>query len=646
MFKQGIVARGSRGLVLFHSTGSGKTLSSLALAVAAHTSGRRYRVVLVTTPENARSNGFATYTKNLATMFPSFAPAFGLPPVQGDPDAWARQHVIPASKFQIMNIALRSTLEKVVAAVKEGRERVIFIIDEAQNLWEPTGSYRAGRNYANLQWFKKQLGEDAVRKNSFLFLVSATPAAGSVKNWIASANLVRPFGTPPIDARLPSPSSLRGLVSFVDLRGDRSVSGVLQGPFNLNIEMSSAYYTAYLKAIATSVAEEKALRYPDCCTKGRGDVDPRLYLKTALLKSLGLTATDLGKGRNKLVRDSTHNPTVKVGNTTLTIGEKCVVALEHATRAAGKQYIYVNNPAIAQALGEVLKHKYGYKLLKAPRATGHYGPKQKQQRAQSAVRHGKSLMAKTEKRFCLMKTGVVGGGHKQGDEDITTLKNMINDDSNLHGEQCHIIIASGGYFEGLDINALRGVHLLSPLSTHDNDQQAVGRAIRTCGHAKLPPRERNCVVKRYFAVPPKHWNPERDAEKAGMKEKAASLLADKARRLHRKLAMYFDAADPSADERVFRDAVARSKDLTKFEECLKGKAFDCLYLKNVLGFDHACGGEGCGGGSGGGGGSGKRKRWRSESPQRRTSKKSERATGRRRSPVALSVSRLIGSKRK
>jgi len=79
-------------------------------------------------------------------------------------------------------------------------------------------------------------------------------------------------------------------------------------------------------------------------------------------------------------------------------------------------------------------------------------------------------------------------------EDVTTEKLRRN----ARGQNCKIIVVTGELFTGVDINALRGVHILEPFVSESSHKQAVGRASRAMGHAFLPEGQRDSTVYSYI----------------------------------------------------------------------------------------------------------------------------------------------------
>ena len=73
---------------------------------------------------------------------------------------------------------------------------------------------------------------------------------------------------------------------------------------------------------------------------------------------------------------------------------------------------------------------------------------------------------------------------------------------NAHGARIKVILASDVAKEGIDLKCIRHVHIMDPWFNLNKLRQIVGRAIRQCSHAALPPHKRNVTVYPHTAVLP------------------------------------------------------------------------------------------------------------------------------------------------
>lgn len=93
-----------------------------------------------------------------------------------------------------------------------------------------------------------------------------------------------------------------------------------------------------------------------------------------------------------------------------------------------------------------------------------------------------------------------------GDVDYSPNNNeelsLLNDENNLNGELCKVVLISQAGSEGLDFKNLRQVHIMEPWYNLNRIEQIVGRAIRNCSHKLLPLKERNCQIYLHSTVLP------------------------------------------------------------------------------------------------------------------------------------------------
>ena len=87
-------------------------------------------------------------------------------------------------------------------------------------------------------------------------------------------------------------------------------------------------------------------------------------------------------------------------------------------------------------------------------------------------------------------------------ENLNALVRAYNNSKNVNGEYIHVFLASQGYNEGVDLKAVRHIHIFEPLLALSAEQQTVGRAARFCSHSDLDMREWNVKIHRYISTSP------------------------------------------------------------------------------------------------------------------------------------------------
>jgi hypothetical protein len=88
------------------------------------------------------------------------------------------------------------------------------------------------------------------------------------------------------------------------------------------------------------------------------------------------------------------------------------------------------------------------------------------------------------------------------------LINAARDPKNLIGSTIKVIVGSQVAGEGLDLKAIRDIHILEGWFHLSKEEQIVGRGIRYCSHNGLPKEKRNCTVNLYVNVFPPEINKE------------------------------------------------------------------------------------------------------------------------------------------
>ena len=608
-----------RGLLVWHNTGSGKTVTAMGIIAAFWDSGRK--INLCTTTANAASNNFTEYAKNALLFFPVesrkiFAGKAPPPPPDGGPlysrgsfqhpnagplKAWCAGAGAATLKSRVSSWTFW-TLGS-VQTNEPGRARQpmkdylhppkgsVLIIDEAQNLFKPSKAERDREGSENLR--KHLLADAAGKGDVMLFSLTATPG-DTAAEYMSMLNIVRPTGAPVLTLAevVADPTRARGLLSYADIRGDKTHYGtIVGGPKNYEVPHSPAYYAAYLAAFtAAGAAAKPETRDLDLAPDGAKDY----YLKSRVAGCmLGKTAAKPFYSDEDwdLLKKQRPVPGIAVINSKseVVLSEKMKSALANAMKGQGKQYVYVPDPNTLKAAVSALALA-GMEQFKAPAPTSR------------KVRDPETGAEKTEKvvvvkdmsnkpRFFAYYGGVLDGETVDSAQQ-KGVQDFFKSDKNLAGEKLKIFVTTE--YEGLDLWHLRNVHLVAPLPTQALDDQAVGRALRYCGHKG---DATSVTVARYFGVAPPSEQVAEALEGAGgvtkagkprktrgdklekVKEAESQLLA-----LNEALAKAGYSERPKARDAnsyVYYDAVRRAAPLEAFLTCLKGVSIECGLLDQI-----------------------------------------------------------------
>lgn len=580
------------------------TTTSLGVALAFW--GTKRNIVLATTPENNRDNNAHVYTENLFKFFPDHvklvfkdaqlpeftrAPfgrqvsAFGSTMTAGEAlKRWCadKKNVSPMSRriktFSFTelasNLGFKGTggvgrtnpdgesllMGKYGRQTKKEPSKLIgsvLIMDEVQSLFKPSGTSDDYIKAAN--WLRAELTNAKYKKHMYVFALTGTPG-GTVNDILSVVNFVRPLNVPRIrpEDLNKHPEWLKGFVSYVELRGDTSVYGN-KNVQNVFSEMDPKYYAGFLKTIKTLTdAQLKADKRPGYMKNAIGAGDA-LITKTVITGLYSaeeierLSRRDLTGGIPAVIR---FGPKMSI------LSPKLREVIKRVLSTPGKQYMYVINTSTAFTIMAVLD-SMGY---------SNYVP------SASPLGSGK--------RYVFYKSGSYsykGKAVKIEAKQLNEMKKTLAARSNINGDNIKIILATGTYYQGLDTPGLTGVHIVDPLHDVAADIQAVGRALRMCGHSKSSGKLAS--IYRYFSTVPRTFTHDGiskkllpELEKTAKKIMNLNLSAD----LSTVNGPPTGKLPPGVNSYVFADAVRRNAPVAQTERLLKAMAVDCKIFKNIF----------------------------------------------------------------
>ena len=478
---------GHRGLVVWHGTGSGKTLTALGIMLAFWRHAE-YRIIFATTRDNIRNNNTTKYARLLAQHFPLTRQSLFGEMTEADiahrafefhssESGGGRNTASPGEKrvelysfSELANmLGLQGTMKKYAnpklrkLSKAEGGRPTVFILDEAQNIATP--KYHVELHNKLKAFFTR-------RTDIIVFVLTATPGS-TVKEWADLVNFVRLPSQPAFTETTPM-NQYAGLVSFADISGDvtryaRLVIKEVIEPLDIK------YYAAYLS------------KYPDSNMEIKYNyARPQKYFQTMRRAGSYMRMNEVQKfvSPRDLAYYKSRGFLVKHENKDLIISTKLQRAIHTAMVMPGKQYLY---SAVASDIIASILEKGGWQRV------NHLHVENLRE-----DRYG--ILKKKAMRFILYQPRT---GSRNPGQELEKYQAVLNASQNVNGEYVKIVIATGGYYEGLNILALRGVHLIEPLHSALADIQAVGRGLRYCGHAMLSnANDRKAIVFRYFATPP------------------------------------------------------------------------------------------------------------------------------------------------
>ena len=453
MVMKNIAQKGStaRGLLALHSTGSGKTCTATGVMEAFWDRGRD--IIFCTSLDALAANPPYKFHECAERLFPR----------------WKGKKVEQiANQFEMRRVKFMSFAKLANRLVKGHKEFVdldntLLIIDEVHNLFRPLPNQKAKH-----QAVEKELVDVQRHKNLKMVILTATPG-DNVVDAMKLLNMIRdPFVKPEL---IKGPvggdkedvkrfiKDIRGLISYYDLSSDLSRFPKLEDSEPMKFAMSHKQFVKYLEAY--NAVKKEWQDYDKLAAKNQLDkwwVGARRYANMLYTFEKGMKLTEFSSKLPALLEN-----------------------LETQYRNKEKAYVYSSFHENRGSSHGILMIAKQLELL---------GWKPFTMADVNAFESGKLTPAK---RYMIAS---------QKEKHFDAFIKVYNSDENRYGELISIMVATQNFNEGLDLKAVRHIHIFEPLLTMAADLQTLGRARRYCSHAALDKAKGEWTVKvwRYMSI--------------------------------------------------------------------------------------------------------------------------------------------------
>jgi hypothetical protein len=350
-------------------------------------------------------------------------------------------------------------------------DNTVLIFDEVHNLFRPLQTQKRLHEY-----LEAQLVDPTIFPNLKIVILTATPG-DNIPDVIKLLNIIRDPKKPPITA--PSTNSeqaldafkksIRNMISFFDMSTDLTKFPKLLDEFPVKVPIGKRQFEAYVDAyngVTPHARNFESLAKDNQTYKYWAAA--RRYANMLYNFEPNLTLAEFSHKLPYLIENIKRAPTEK----------HYVYSAFFENRGYGGHGVI----AIAKEL-----EKIGYEKLTVHEAKKNKSPDKRP-------------------RFILAITNEIAPDNS----DSTAGKNLhemirvFNNPENKNGEFVHVFLASQGFNEGIDLKAVRNIHIFEPLVTWASDKQTLGRAVRYCSHADLDRDKGEWVVKvfRYITDMP------------------------------------------------------------------------------------------------------------------------------------------------
>lgn len=611
-----------RGLLMWANAGSGKTIASLAVAMAFWPTP--IRIYMTSTGDNAEKNRnafIAQAPKFFPTEYMAIVDDFKerKPATAGLSDT---EVFTMALKERVQVLSLVKARNRLAAKKGEFKSKAltnvppleegagsVLIIDEAQNLQIKDKKDKHG-DAIKLGCALRKMSPERMKKIR-VFALTATPG-NSIKEWLKILSLVRRADQPHPFA---SDADVRGVCTSLPNSG-RSGSGSGSGGRDEASQLHALIRRAMTNdagALSTLVnyVNDKfygLLTYADirgdvsrhACVEEEFETHPleKMYLLLMLQEharlrrdpaklKVGELAYDpsvpsqyelhmrsLGNSLPQSVWQRLPQPKQQylLKNNRIVKGQ--LISLKFAKLAQfinknpGKHFVYTADPKNAHLLAYCLRKWFRMVDITEAAEPINVGAK--------VSNNGKSIVNLPPGPNNMMILDPQKTKQKKRLQDIFSHKD------NTFGKYVRIVIATGLYYEGVDLAGLRYVHLCEPMPNALMETQAVGRGVRQCGHRFLPADQRKVTIVRWFStmpMSPQTRKPIRWEDLLPLVGKINGMKKDP-----RKIKAEFDKLEKmgskSFDELVYERTRADPEFLVmyNFENIMKSLSVDCPIL--------------------------------------------------------------------
>lgn len=429
-----------RGLLIWHTTGSGKTCSAAAVMEAYFYTKKQ--IVFATSVEALKANPPQAFHACLTRYFPEMkALTFE--------DFTARVKFFTfaqLSHYLLISRALKNQPDSNRGLLSDA----MLIIDEVHNIFHPLPHQKA--EHRALYEFLADYN-NPYTKSLHLAVLTATPG-DTPEEIVRLLNLLRPRTQPPLSPPatpaqyVKFANAIQNLVSYFDISKDLTrFPKVTFAPPSV-LPMSMHQYRRYAKAIDELTPMQKnyeALLANDKLDKYMRPA--RKYANMLYTMEHKLALHEFSSKLPKLLETIKKFPHQK----------HYIYSAFFENRGFGGHGI--------RAIAKLLKDELKYQEAQTPPTT-------------PALRY--ILAVNTTPH-------------------LSKLIEAFNAPNNARGDYIQIILASQKYNEGLDLKAVKHVHILEPLLTFNKEIQTIGRGARYCSHQDLHKQQWTLTIHKYIA---------------------------------------------------------------------------------------------------------------------------------------------------
>ena len=549
----------NKGLLAWHSTGSGKTATATGVIDSFWDDSRR--IIFASSLDAIASNPDWKFHQCAQRFFPRFR----------DLELDYIGELFKKRDVKFYSFArLSNRVRRVEELKKQGQpvpvsndkyvdlDKCVLIIDEVHNLFRPLPTQKQQHEYLEGELMN-------VKKYAKLKIVILTATPGDNEaDVVKLLNIIRnpkapAITVPNIDSKESLQTfrnSIRGMVSFFDMSNDSTRFPKTIENEMIKCPMSAAHFSKYVEAynIVTDIQKNfKHLAKNNQVNKYWAPA--RKYANTLFNFEKNMNLQDFSAKMPFLLGTLKKYPAEK----------------HYVYSAFYTSHGYGGHGVIAIAK---LLEKEGYAKLTV-------------QEARKLNKAGE--LPKSGKRYIMAISTELG---ENAGDNLAELLKIYNHPENKNGDYIHVMVASQGFNEGIDLKAVRHIHFFEPLVTMASDKQTLGRAVRSCSHEDLARTDWIVTIHRYMNSAPdlqavvankadleKELAIAVEARKNVKTKSQKEELQNRITKLRATLKKSGTALSvPMIEELIFNESRERMRSLMVLYQCIKESAIDCRVL--------------------------------------------------------------------
>ena len=487
----------NRGLLCWHSTGSGKTCLATGAMSAFKSEEDRQNIVYLTSVDAKKANPPENFYNCTKDFFPTFKQHLD----KKKKDNKSIDSLFNKNKIHFHTFA---TLTHHIGLAKPNKktypnflQNSLLIIDEIHQIFKPLPNQKL--EHDALKQFLLSINDDRL-KNTKILILTATPG-DNIKDILMLLNMIRKKNSPEIilpnlenqDSINKFSNEIRSLVSYFDASMDYTkfpklyqipIHTTFMADINKNVKQNSKntkkdkqdkQFLKYLEKLKEVSNDQK--NYDELMNKNELNKFYRTLRKYSNMLFNYVNDMSINEFSSKLpylFEKIENNPKQK----------HYIYSAFFEARGFGQSVI---------GIGKLLKKHLDYKEFTISQA--------------NQIKNLKDLQKAN--RFILIGTTDLD---KKTDNEINQelkkvkkLLDFYNDPLNKNGEYIQLLLASKKFNESIDLKAVRHIHIFEPLVSWIARKQTLGRAVRYCSHKDLDRSEWNVKLHEYISEKPHNF---------------------------------------------------------------------------------------------------------------------------------------------